>query len=265
LIARYLARRGHGDGMVALGGTLFFLNPLVLYNGAFYGRFDAMCVGLFLLAIGAFRPGQSRSWRFPLLYALAVAMKTYPIFIMPWLLVREPSHRRRLIPALTIVLGGLSLPYLLANARMFFADIALYDLHKAPGNLSWQVVLLGALTTEQARLLSYFLLALFELSLFAFVRLDLYTYCAVAVLLFLILSKVMIEQYLLWPLPFLIFAVIDCRSWASAALLALMTAVGLVVNPFVHPFGQQPGLINAGLALCILAYVLTRRGRVASV
>jgi len=31
----------------------------------------------------------------PLLYALAVAMKTYPIFIMPWLLVRAPSRRGR--------------------------------------------------------------------------------------------------------------------------------------------------------------------------
>jgi hypothetical protein len=147
---------------------------------------------------------------------------------------------------------------------MFFADIALYDLHRAPGNLSWQVVLLGVLSTEQARLLSYLLLAIFVLSLFAYVRLDLYTYCAVAVLLFLVLSKVMIEQYLLWPMPFLIFAAVDRRSWAPGALLALMTVVGLVVNPFVHPFGQQPGFINVGLALCILAYVLTRLGRVTS-
>src|SRR5581483_4113606 len=41
LLAAYLARRGYDERTVALGAALYFLNPLVLYNGAFYGRFDA--------------------------------------------------------------------------------------------------------------------------------------------------------------------------------------------------------------------------------
>ena len=46
LIAWYLRLRGRSDAIVAFGVALYFLNPLVLYNGAFYGRFDAVCVGL---------------------------------------------------------------------------------------------------------------------------------------------------------------------------------------------------------------------------
>jgi hypothetical protein len=44
-------------------------------------------------------------------------------------------------------------------------------------------------------------------------------------------SKVVIEQYFLWPVPFLIAAAIDPRSWASWGLLVLLSVSGMLINP----------------------------------
>ena len=76
LIASYLRERGHRGSATAFGTALYFLNPLVLYNGALYGRFDAVCVGLFLLALRGMGSRQPRPWTSGLLYAVAVAAKT---------------------------------------------------------------------------------------------------------------------------------------------------------------------------------------------
>jgi hypothetical protein len=259
LLATYVRQRGRRDGLTALGTGLYFLNPLVLYNGAFYGRFDALCVGLFLLALRFYQPHRPRSWGFALLYACAVAAKTYPIFILPWLLVRERARRGRIVLALVLVLGGLSLPYLLAGPLPFFRDIALYNGNKLPGNLSWQIILLHYLSPQVVLLLSYVLLALFVYTLFLLTRLDLDTYCLVTLLLFLVLSKVVIEQYLLWPLPFLILGAIDRRSWAAWVLLVLLSVTGMLINPYIHPWTQQVPAANVALALCMLVYGLTLR------
>ena len=274
LIARNLARRGRRDSTVALGAALYFLNPLVLYNGAFSGRFDTLCVGLLLLALAfhhhegdPFSLGAlgriAYAWAFPILYALAVAMKSYPIFLLPWLLTREPRGRKRLSIALVAVLGGLSLPYLLTSPARFVADILLYDAHKTPGHLSWQVILLGVLSPHAARLVSYLLLATFVVGLYHYRRLDLWTYRAVAILLFILLSKVVIEQYFLWPLPFLILDALERRSRASWGLLLLLTASGMLVNAHIRLFGESPWPIALALAAGIVAYLVsvTRRGR----
>ncbi|MCA1598814.1 MAG: glycosyltransferase 87 family protein [Chloroflexi bacterium] len=263
LLAHILARRGCRDAVVALGVALYVLNPLVLYNGAFYGRFDTLCAGLLLLALlvhdaNAFR---MRHWAFPLLYALAVATKTYPIFLLPWLLTREPWGRRRLLLALVAVLGGLSLPYLLTSPARFVADVLLYNANKLPGHLSWQVLLLGVLPPLAARVVSYLLLALLVAALYSYRRLDLWTYATVAILLFILLSKVVIEQYLLWPLPFLIVDTVRYRSWASGALLTLLSATGMLVNPYIYPFGASPTPIAVVLDMAILLYIWTRTRR----
>ena len=83
LIIREVRRRGHGPRAEALAAALFFLNPLVLYNGAFYGRFDSVCVALFMLAFGAWRSARPATWRFALAYAFAVAAKTFPSSCCP--------------------------------------------------------------------------------------------------------------------------------------------------------------------------------------
>ena len=78
-----------------------------------------------------------------------------------------------------------------------------------------------------------------------------------AVLLFLVCSKVVVEQYLLWPLALLAVRMIARRSPASAALLVLLSATGMLVNPYIHPFGREPAALDGGLALVVLGFVVT--------
>ena len=174
---------------------------------------------------------------------------------------RARSRSSRVLIALAVVLGGLSLPYLVTSLGRFFSDVVLYNGRKLPGNLSWQIVLLGHhyLSPHGARLLTYALLALFAVALFLFTWLDLYTYCLVAILLFIVLSKVVIEQYFLWPMPFLILAALDRRSWASWGLLILLSVSGMLINPYIHPWTERVPAANVAIALCILVYALTRR------
>lgn len=274
MIAIYFARRGAGDGTGALATALYFLNPLVLYNGAFYGRFDTVCVGLFMLALYMYESSQERAWRFPVVYGLAVAAKIFPGFILPWLWRHAPVRRPYMLAGLVAVVGGISLPYLLTSPASFFADVVLYDGRKLPGNLSWQIIFIDILhlPSQTVRLISYALLALFVIALFLYTRLDLYTYCAVAILLFCTLSKVLIEQYFLWSMPFLIIAAVGRRSWASWGVLSLLSTTGMLINPYIHPLpwgpssqhGQRILAINLLLGLCMAAYVLTRRPAAAS-
>lgn len=284
LIAARLAHgRGHADRTVALGTALYFLNPLVLYNGAFYGRFDTLCVALLLLALhvhdkeeatgqGARRgAGRESGWAFPLLYALAVAMKSYPIFLLPWLLAREPARRTRLLAALVAVVGSVSLPYLVTSPLRFLGDTLAYNSFKLPRDFSWQVVLLDLHADTLAGGIGLALLALFALALLRLTRrLDLPTYALAALLLFLLLSKQVIEQYFQWPLPFLIVLILGARpprawpavrrdsAWgagASLALLVLLSTAGMLGNPFVHPFGVYPTAINVAVAVGLALYL----------
>ena len=88
---------------------------------------------------------------------------------------------------------------------------------------------------------------------------DPYAYAAVAFTLFLLLSKVVYEQYFLWPLPFLIVLVMRDRARVAALLLAVLSVTGLLANGWIHPFGYQPGpalWLSALIALVAAAFVL---------
>ena len=254
LLAELVRRAGGSDRRQALAAGLYLLNPLVIYDGAFYGRFDSVCVALFLLALCAWKPGRPASWRFGVAYALAIAAKTFPVAVLPWLLCRGRVTARRVAVAVALVVGALCAPYLITSPLPFVRD-QLYSYAKLSGSLSWQVVLHPLLPAAIQVTLSQLLLLVFVVAVVgvALVVGDLVTCGAAVSLLFIVLSKVVIEQYLIWPLPFLILLAVNGRSRAAALLTVLLSAVGFVVNPYIHPFGTQPGVIDILLAAAILA------------
>ncbi|HEY6377905.1 MAG TPA: glycosyltransferase 87 family protein [Candidatus Dormibacteraeota bacterium] len=257
LIADHLARRAHRDALVATGVALFFLNPLVLYNGAFYGRFDSVALALLLLALRSYQLDGARTWRFAVLYALAVAAKTFPIFLLPWLLWRGRCDRAKVLAALVAVVGVLSAPYLLTSPAAFLRDLAVYNGSKLPGDLSWQRALLDVASPDTVRLVTYLLLGAFALALVMLARLDdVVIYLAVAILLFLVASKVIIEQYFLWPMPFLIFIAIDGRSRQAAFTLGVMTAVGMLTNSYFDPLRSVELGVAGFLAATLAVHAL---------
>lgn len=257
LLARLLVRSGRRDVLVAFGVSLFFLNPLVLYNGAFYGRFDSFGCALLLAALMCMPDLRRPSWGASLLYGFAVAAKTFPVFVLPRLLAGGRHAAARILAGLALVLTLLSLPYLTAP-RAYVKDIVVWDANKLPRQLSWQVAVAPS-DHHAARLLSFALLGVFVVLACVLAGLeDAYAYTLVVLLAFLVLSKVVLEQYLIWPLPWLIwYALRPDRQGsrdASLAVLALLTAVGMLVNPYIHPFGTHPATLAGLLALAVTAY-----------
>jgi uncharacterized membrane protein len=254
LVVMELRRRGHRGGAEALAASLFFLNPLVLYNGAFYGRFDSVCTALFLVAFHVYRPGRPATWGFAVAYALAVAAKTFPIIVLPWLLVRDRLTTVRVLIACCGIIFALSAPYLLTSPQAFVQDV-LYSADKLSGGLSWQVIFHGLPTSEQLYI-GDALLGGFLVTAIALAYVDDFAICSVAaMLLFMVFSKQVIEQYLTWPLPLLALLVVDERSRTPFFLLATLTIAGMVVNAYFHPFGLQPAPINVVLAGLVSAGV----------
>src|ERR1700757_2880752 len=119
LLAAELRDRATSDRAVVFGTLLFFFNPLVLYNGAFYGRFDTVALALLLSAVRLLRQGKGSAG---LWYGLAVAAKTFPVFVLPGILRAARGRRLRVVIALVTVLLVLSAPYL-PSWRMMLSDI----------------------------------------------------------------------------------------------------------------------------------------------
>lgn len=267
LIRGELRRRGVLGRAAALGVALFFLNPLVLYDSAYYGRFDTLGCALLLAALGGMSRGRSRA---PLYYALAVAAKTFPAFLLAGVLRAAGSAWRRTVLVVIAVLVALSLPYLGAP-RAFAHDVFLYDAAKPPQTLSWQHLLLHVTSLHGAKLASYLLLAAFALATIRLARIrDLRRYTVLVLVLFLLCSKVVLEQYLIWPMPWLVLLGWRSRSAsgrASLALLGTFTVVGLLDCESMHPLGRSSAVCEIVLATACVGYLLVdrfeRRGRTA--
>jgi hypothetical protein len=289
-LAGVLRRTGLSDRACAVGAGLFFLNPLVLYNGPFYGRFDSLCLAALLLAWRQLEPEPVRGRRLALWYALGVTLKTFPIFLLPYLVLRAGLRRGVGVALAALALPvAVSLPYLLHNAHRFIYIVFVYDSTKGPRQFSWQFALLNlGLHLQAVKQISYALLALFVLLLVLCARArplaprpllqarrgpagaglaEAYGYAAVALTLFLLLSKVVYEQYFLWPLPFLAILVVRDRARMAALLLAVLSVTGLLANDWIHPFGYRPApalWLNALIAVAAASFVAAHlRGRAA--
>jgi hypothetical protein len=289
-LAGVLRRAGLSDRACAVGAGLFFLNPLVLYNGPFYGRFDSLCLAALLLAWRQLEPKPVRGRRLALWYSLGVTLKTFPIFLLPYVVLRAGVRRGVGVALAALALPvAVSLPYLLHNAHRFIYIVLFYDSMKGPRQFSWQFALLDlGLHVQAVKQISYVLLALFGLLLVLLVRTrplalrpllqtrrapagaglaDAYAYGAVALTLFLLLSKVVYEQYFLWPLPFLAILVVRDRSRMAALLLVVLSVTGLLANDWIHPFGYRPApalWLNVLIAVAAASFVAAHlRGRAA--
>lgn len=268
LLYHALRRRGHRTDVAILGMSLYLFNPLVLYNGALYGRFDAIALVFLLLAVE-----YRRTRLFVPAYALAIAAKTFPLFTLPLLaLGRDRQPPRRLALALLLV-PVLALPYIAIDPRGLFSYVVANSAHSIDyqqlGRLSWYSILYAAhlLSMSQILALARVALLVYPLALLAFVRKPLYVKVAVCLLLFVLLNRTVYEQYLLWPLPFLIVMGLHGRDRAALGLAALYTVAGMLENEYTWDRGYvlhyalvpTPWLpLNAILALATALFVVAQ-------
>ncbi len=263
LIYRALHTRGHDDKIALTGACFYVFNPFVLYNGAFYGRFDAIALALLLLALEFYR---SR-W-FSLLFALSIAAKTFPLFLLPLLAFGRDRQPISKLAASVVLVPLLSLPYIMTDLRGLLAHLA-YS-RPIPGRLSWYSLLIENhwLTQKQlAPLAALGFIVVYPFALLLFVKSPLYVKAAAATTLFLVLSNVVYEQYLLWPLPFLIIVGLHYRSRIALGLVFLCTLAGLLENEetwkptrFHYHLVPTPSVpLNVALAVCVVVAALIWR------
>jgi len=258
LLYAALRRRGQAGGRAAVGMALYLYNPLVLYNGAFYGRFDAIALAFLVLALeGA---GAGAGLCAPA-YALASAAKTFPLFLLPLLaLGRDRQDPRRLLLACALVVP-LSLPEVVTDPGGLLSHAFLVDRFGFEG-LSWNLILphLPVLGRPGAAGVARVGAALYPVALLLLVRAPLSIKAACAYALFVLLSGTVYEQYLLWPLPFLIVAGLHHRRRGALGLLALDTLAGLVENEYTGrpgPLHYAAVLPNPCLPLNVVLAVAT--------
>jgi hypothetical protein len=269
-----LRRRGHSTRRAVVGMSLYLFNPLALYNGALYGRFDAVALVFLLLALeyrgtGAFAPA----------YALAIAAKTFPIFALPLLALgraRQAPARLALALFLTVLLA---LPYVAADPGGLFAYVIANNTHAVDyqrlGRLSWYSILYAThlLSMRQIMALARMVILAYPLLLLTLLRKPLYTKVAVCLVLFVLLNRTVYEQYLLWPLPFLIVMGLHERSRSALWIAALYTVAGMLENEYTwnHTYVLHYALVptpwlplNAFLAAATALFVgaqIVRRSR----
>jgi len=273
LIFSSLRRHGRGERTALVGMSLYLFNPLVLYNGAVVGRFDSIALVFLLLAIERFH-----TRLFVPAYALAIAAKTFPIFILPLLLFGRERQKPLRLALACVLVPILSLPYSITSIKAMIASLS-YDV-RTPwlGRLSWYIWPQDAhwLSPERALTLARAGSLIYPAAILLLVVVardkSLYLKVACALLLFVAFNRTVYEQYLLWALPFLlILALADRdRDYLALGMVALCTLTGLVENeqtwtpfdPRLHysvlptPFGP----LNALLALAILAFVAAEAG-----
>jgi hypothetical protein len=268
LIAGECRRRGARELAVAVGAALYFLNPLVLYNSAYYGRFDSLGLALLLAAFRAAavardgegnRPRAGAIW-----YALAVAAKTFPVFVLPWFLRWNPLGRWRLITVTIGVVIVACLPYV-TSLHPLLNDILYYDVTKTAQGLTWQYLLNSPLGLDAAKMVSYCALIAFVAGALWLTRVrDSARYTVLTLILFILCSKVVLEQYLTWPMPWLaILAVlaVDRARIAAAAIFIEFTLIGVIDNESWYPFGRSSLPLVALLTASCVAYLIVESGR----
>ncbi len=228
-----LHRRGHSTRRAVVGMSLYLFNPLALYNGALYGRFDAIALVFLLLAL------EYRGTRaFAPAYALAIAAKTFPIFALPLLaLGRGRQAPARLALALGLA-GLLALPYVVTDPGGLFSYVIANNTHAVDsqqlGRLSWYSILYAThlLSMGQIMVLARVAILAYPLLLLTLLWKPLYSKVAVCLVLFVLLNRTVYEQYLLWPLPFLIVMGLHERSHSALWLAALYTVAGMLENEY---------------------------------
>ena len=85
---------------------------------------------------------------------------------------------------------------------------------------------------------------------------------------FLLFSKVVLEQYLIWPLPFLLVVAAGTGAAALAAtslgLVALLTTIGMLDNANYHPLEPSAVVPYSLAAICLIGLVVCATLRRAS-
>jgi hypothetical protein len=257
LIVGYVHSRTKNTRAALIAGVMYLFNPVIIYNGAFYGRFDVFCYVFVILALVAYENKNLSAF----CLAAATAVKTFPVFLYPYFFHKD---RSRLIPAsliLAALLAALAAPFAIKyhNLKQMLYAIVLFNVQtRPPRGLSWQYFLHHMpFTPETIMMISTAISLSYILFVFVFPRKDFLSNTAVSFTMFSFFSKVIYEQYMTWAIPFLVMDFWINKKRHAIYMAAVATFTGIAYNEhflLMKAIHVPQTLYNFCLAGCYLLY-----------
>jgi hypothetical protein len=236
-------RRAAGlEGAAAWAGWAYALHPVAVLVSGFHGQFDAAALLALLYALRTLERGHSD--RSALALAAGIALKSFPVLVLPFLLLFLPDARARVRYVLLAVVPVLLLlaPFALADPAALRRELLAYA---GVADFGW----IGALRAVRAAISGHLLRAgaeqwgaLIPVSKLAFVLAAGALWWATAVrwlrwgreasalgvlLAFQVFYGALSAQYLLWPVPLALL--LGERLTALHAAAATVALVGFYV------------------------------------
>jgi hypothetical protein len=261
------ARRGRG----AVPAWVYALHPVSVLVTGFHGQFDAIALLFVLLALSGWDTGRRASSALAL--SAAVAVKSFPVLLLPAFLGPPGSNRRARARFAALVLAPvllLLLPYAAADAgalrRELFGYGGVADFGWIALSRGARWLATGALPRSEAAFwptqvaaAKLLFLAGYAALVVAFTRgrlgPDLPRACLAVLLAFLVFYGALSAQYLLWVVP--LGALLGGRVFAawSAAATAGLTGFYAFLAPGVLWPASGPGPGHQAFGLLWLAGV----------
>jgi hypothetical protein len=253
------------------GAWAYALHPVSVMVGAFHGQFDAAALAFVLAALGALE--RRRADAAALLLAAAVALKSFPVLLLPVFLLQLPSPRARLRFA-ALALGpvaALLVPFALHDAGALRRELFAYG---GVADLGWLGAWRGirwlageGLARGEAVHWAAGIAASKGLFLAGYAALlawlarrgtDTWRGALMALLLFLTAYGALSAQYLLWVVP--VAAARPDRVMAAHGAASTVALLGLylflapgVLTPAPGPIGRDAaGIVWVAGAVLVL-------------
>jgi hypothetical protein len=259
MIVWLLGAAAAGGRASPLAAWLYAAHPVALLVGGFHGQFDAIPLGLVMLALEALARGRRDASALAL--AGAIAAKSFPVLLLPALAAAAGSGRQalRYVVLACLPVAVLLVPFAAADSAALrrelfgYAGIADFGWTGVWRGLEWLVT--GALPRSEAR---FWPLAA-AVSKVAFLatwcvlllrarqqRWSAERVCLMVVLAFVSLYGLLSAQYLLWPVPLGLMRV--SRHAAAYAVAATAALAGF------YPFLAAGVLSAAAVSAATLAW-----------
>jgi hypothetical protein len=245
-----LCRMHLGKKIPFIASSLYLLNPAILIQTAYLGKPDSFALALLLLAIKNVDTN-----RFPIYYGLSLLSKQFSSIFAPWFLFQGNKFKNTVLAFALLIL--LTSPYLLHNPLLFVEKLITTHTGKSPEHLSWMTNLKGWGLDNPSEIsnLLFGIFAVVVILLALTVKTDALTFGAVTFSLFIVFSKVVYEQYILWTMPFLLLAYFIKRR--NSALIAYLIGSISCILSFEGSYLIPDNVVNAWNLALAMIFALT--------
>lgn len=235
----YVLAKKYGHKSAFLLGLFYALNPVSIIITGFHGQFDTLMILMILLSIYTLK--WSKRWMSPLFLGIAIALKSFPVLLVPFFLLENNKSNYDKIKYLLFSLAPVTillLPYLISDfegvSKVLFSYTGFPDHGWVAAFRAFFLLNEKAIFARYASvniLLSVskilFLVAYGSLLIFTWGRkkyVSLETLIASIFCLFYFLYGGVGSQYLLWVVPFL--TLINIRFAILYTIFAFLALLG---------------------------------------